>query len=103
MAFAPLEENKAADWFPKCTLAVIASVFPAVLASSRGIHFAAQSSRGTGSQGNRSLPTTRSGAAPKTHRDYHGRQRALGQAAPYAARGRAPRRSRGRAVDGRDG
>src|SRR6266404_3205353 len=97
MGFGALAEDKAADPLLEGTSAIIASPFAAVLASSRGIHFAGQSSRRTGSKGSGSLPTARSGAAPKTHRHHHGRQRALGQAAPLAARGRAPRRSRRRA------
>src|SRR5437588_688857 len=100
MGFGALAEDNAADPLLERH---IASIFPAVLASSRGIHFAGQSSRRFGPEGSGSLPAPRSSAASKTHRHHHGRQRALGPAAPHAARGRTSRRSGGGAFDGRDG
>src|SRR6202030_228186 len=74
---------------------------PAVVASYRD-HFVRQSTYGARPQGKRSFPAAGFRATPETYRHHHGRQWALGQTAPHAARGRTPCRSNGRALDRRD-
>src|SRR5579872_2091270 len=86
--------------------AVIARAVRAVVASVSGtteVSIAGDHTCRAGSQRGRDFSAARSEPAPQTYCNHHGRQRPLGAPPPPAARGRTPRWSDIRTLDGGNG